>query len=94
MSTVDRNILRLALFELLYRADIPAKVSINEAVDLGKKYGSEDSGAFINGILDRIRVDLEAGTLKVATAPEQRLGDRPQRRDDMGTSRHGNAETR
>ena len=79
MSAVDRNILRLAIFELLYRADIPAKVSINEAVDLGKKYGSEDSGSFINGILDRIRVDLEEGTLKVATAPEQRLGDLPQR---------------
>lgn len=75
MSAVDRNILRLAIFELLYRADIPAKVSINEAVDLGKKYGSEDSGSFINGILDRIRVDLEEGTIKVATAPEQRLGD-------------------
>jgi len=79
MSAVDRNILRLAIFELLYRADIPAKVSINEAVDLGKKYGSEDSGSFINGILDRIRVDLEEGTLKVATAPEQRLGDPTQR---------------
>jgi len=75
MSAVDRNILRLAIFELLYRPDIPAKVSINEAVDLGKKYGSEDSGSFINGILDRIRVDLEEGTLEVATAPEQRLGD-------------------
>jgi N utilization substance protein B len=84
MSAVDRNILRLAIFELLYRVDIPAKVSINEAVDLGKKYGSEDSGSFINGILDRIRVDLEAGTLKVASAPEQRLGDPTQRGDDTG----------
>jgi N utilization substance protein B len=59
MPTVDRNILRLAIYELLYRSDIPAKVSINEAVDLGKKYGSEDSGPFINGILDRIRLYLE-----------------------------------
>lgn len=59
MPTVDRNILRLAIYELLYRPDIPAKVSINEAVDLGKKYGSEDSGSFINGILDRIRLYLE-----------------------------------
>ena len=59
MPTVDRNILRLAIYELLYRPDIPAKVSINEAVDLGKKYGSEDSGSFINGILDRIRLHLE-----------------------------------
>jgi N utilization substance protein B len=82
MSAVDRNILRLAIFELLYRADIPAKVSINEAVDLGKKYGSEDSGSFINGILDRIRVDLEEGALKVATTPEQKLGDPTQGRVD------------
>ena len=59
MPTVDRNILRLASFELLYRPDIPAKVSINEAVDLGKKFGSEDSGSFVNGILDRIRLHLE-----------------------------------
>ena len=59
MPAVDRNILRLAIYELLYRPDIPAKVSINEAVDLGKKYGSEDSGSFINGILDRIRLHLE-----------------------------------
>ena len=59
MPAVDRNILRLAIYELLYRPDIPAKVSINEAVDLGKKYGSEDSGSFINGILDRIRLYLE-----------------------------------
>jgi N utilization substance protein B len=82
MSAVDRNILRLAIFELLYRADIPAKVSINEAVDLGKKYGSEDSGSFINGILDRIRVDLEEGALKVTTGPEQKLGDPTQGRVD------------
>jgi N utilization substance protein B len=59
MPTVDRNILRLAVFEFLYRPDIPSKVSINEAVDLGKKFGSEDSGSFINGILDRIRLHLE-----------------------------------
>lgn len=61
MPAVDRNILRLAIYELIYRPDIPAKVSINEAVDLGKKYGSEDSGSFINGILDRIRLHLEGG---------------------------------
>ncbi len=59
MSMVDRNILRLSVFELLNRPDIPAKVSINEAVDLGKKFGSEDSGSFINGILDGIRLHLE-----------------------------------
>lgn len=55
MNLVDRNILRMAIFELLYCNDIPPKVTLNEAVDLGKRYGSEDSGSFINGILDRIQ---------------------------------------
>jgi transcription antitermination factor NusB len=54
IARVDRSILRIALYELLYRDDIPPKVTINEAVDLGKKFGSEESGAFINGILDKI----------------------------------------
>lgn len=54
MPRVDRNILRLAIFELVYCKDIPPKVTINEAVELGKKFGTEDSGPFINGILDGI----------------------------------------
>ncbi len=54
MSKVDRNIMRIALYEMLHRKDIPPKVSINEAIDLGKEYGTEDSGAFINGILDHV----------------------------------------
>lgn len=54
MATVDRNILRLASFELLYRSDIPPKVAINEAVELAKKYGDVDSGKFVNGVLDKI----------------------------------------
>jgi transcription antitermination factor NusB len=54
IAKVDRTILRMALYELLYREDIPPKVTINEAVDLGKKFCSEESGAFINGILDKI----------------------------------------
>jgi N utilization substance protein B len=54
MSRVDRNILRLAVFELLYCDDIPPRVTLNEAVDLGKRFGTEESGAFINGILDNI----------------------------------------
>jgi len=54
MSRVDKNILRLATFEVLYMKDIPPKVSLDEAVELGKKYGTEDSGAFINGVLDKI----------------------------------------
>jgi N utilization substance protein B len=58
IDVIDRNILRMALFELLYCQDIPPKVTINEAIDLGKRYGSEDSGSFINGILDRIQNEL------------------------------------
>lgn len=54
MNVVDRNILRLAAFELLYSPDVPYKVAINEAVELGKTYGTEDSPSFINGILDSI----------------------------------------
>ena len=57
IATVDRNILRQAIFELLYRPDIPPKVSINEAIELGKKYSTSNSGGFINGILDRIKRD-------------------------------------
>jgi N utilization substance protein B len=54
MSKVDRSILRMAVFELLYCRDIPPKVTLNEAIDLGKVYGSENSGSFINGILDAL----------------------------------------
>lgn len=55
MPVINRNILRIAVFELLYRDDIPPKVSINEAIELGKRYSTERSGAFINGILDHIK---------------------------------------
>jgi transcription antitermination protein NusB len=54
MAKVDRNVLRLAAYELLHRPDVPVKVAINEAIELGKKFGSESSGAFINGVLDKI----------------------------------------
>jgi transcription antitermination protein NusB len=58
IAAVDRNILRLAIFEMLYRDDIPPIVSINEAVDIAKKFSTRESGAFVNGILDRLRADL------------------------------------
>jgi transcription antitermination factor NusB len=54
MAAIDRTILRLAVFELLHRDDIPPKVSINEYIDIAKKFSTEDSGSFVNGILDRI----------------------------------------
>lgn len=58
MSLIDRNILRIATFELLYCSETPPKVVLNEAIDLGKRFGSDDSGSFINGILDRVQRDL------------------------------------
>ena len=58
MSRIDRNVLRVGVFELKYRPDIPKKVSINEAVELGKNFGTEESSAFVNGLLDRVAVAL------------------------------------
>lgn len=58
MSRIDRNVLRLATFELKFREDIPRKVTLNEAIELGKTFGNEESSKFINGLLDRIAVAL------------------------------------
>ena len=58
IAAVDRNILRLAMYEMLFRDDIPPVVSINEAVDIAKKFSTKESGAFVNGILDRLKADL------------------------------------
>jgi N utilization substance protein B len=58
IAPVERNILRLAAYELRFRDDIPERVAINEAIELAKLYGSEESGAFVNGILDQIRLHL------------------------------------
>ena len=69
MSKVDRSILRMAVYELLYCADIPPKVTLNEAIDLGKIYGSENSGSFINGILDALY-----GKLQVSEKKLEKLG--------------------
>ena len=54
MAKVDRSVLRVAVYELCFRQDIPKKVTLNEAVELGKRFGTEESSAFINGVLDRI----------------------------------------
>jgi N utilization substance protein B len=58
IAAVDRNILRLAIYEMLYREDIPPVVSINEAVDIAKKFSTQDSGKFVNGILDKVKSEL------------------------------------
>ncbi len=59
MAKVDRNVLRLAAWELV-KGDAPVKVIINEAIELGKKYGSESTGAFVNGVLDKVAQGLPA----------------------------------
>ncbi|MBE0466249.1 MAG: transcription antitermination factor NusB [Candidatus Desulforudis sp.] len=59
IANVDRNIIRIALFELLFRTDIPANVAVNEAIELAKAYGTEDSGRFVNGILGKVIEQLE-----------------------------------
>lgn len=60
MAVIDRNVLRIATYELLFCDDIPPKVSINEAVDLAKKFGDTESGKFVNGILDKINKEEAA----------------------------------
>jgi len=61
MPIVDRNILRIAVYEFMHLTDVPFKVVIDEAVELAKRYGSEESGAFVNGILDRARKCAQPG---------------------------------
>lgn len=59
LSRVDRQILRLAAYEMIFREDIPAKVAVNEAIELSKHFGTEESGKFVNGVLGRMIQDLE-----------------------------------
>jgi N utilization substance protein B len=58
ISAVDRNILRMAIYEMLYAEDVPPIVAINEAIDIAKKFGTDESGKFVNGVLDRVKLDL------------------------------------
>ena len=62
MAVIDRNVLRFAAYELLYEKDIPPKVSINEAIDIAKKFGGPDSGKFVNGVLDKINKTERKGS--------------------------------
>ncbi len=61
LAVVDRNLLRLAVFEMLFRDDIPVPVSINEAIEIAKDFGTPDSPKFVNGVLDRIRKEYASG---------------------------------
>jgi N utilization substance protein B len=67
MATVDRNVLRLALYELLHGGGTPPAVVLDEAIELAKKFGNADSGPFVNGILDAVRRQMEDGTLPPVT---------------------------
>lgn len=57
IAFVDKNILRIGIYEMLFSEDVPPKVAIDEAIELAKKYGNEDSGNFVNGVLDRVFKD-------------------------------------
>lgn len=72
MAVVDRNILRLSAFELTFRSDIPPKVSINEAVELAKRYSTAEAGKFVNAILDKIKADPAPSAIKAK--PELKEG--------------------
>jgi N utilization substance protein B len=68
ISAVDRNILRLAIYEMLHCPEVPPVVSINEAIEIAKKYSTDDSGKFVNGVLDRIRARLPRPARTVTTS--------------------------
>jgi len=73
LSRVDHNVLRIALYELLFMSDIPARVTMDEAIELAKRYGDIESGRFVNGVLDEI-----AGRLGLKQKLEDRIGSRPE----------------
>ncbi len=75
MSRVDRNVMRIALYEMLYRTDIPPVVSIDEAVDISKLFGTDISGRFVNGILDKISGTLDRPSREVAGSHDQDRND-------------------
>ena len=71
MAVVDRNILRFAVYELIYLNEIPPKVTINEAVNIAKKYSQDEAGKFVNGILDKIN-HTEVNKPEIAIAPKKK----------------------
>ena len=72
MAVVDRNILRVAVYELAWLPETPSVVVLDEAIEVGKKYGSEQSGSFINGILDSVRKRIERGEVPSARSTGER----------------------
>ncbi|MEI6871918.1 MAG: transcription antitermination factor NusB, partial [Verrucomicrobiota bacterium] len=68
IAAVDRNILRLAVFEIVHTREVPPVVAINEAIELAKQFGSEDSGRFVNGLLDKVRAEFPRPAREAARA--------------------------
>lgn len=75
MANVDRNVMRLATYEILYRTDIPGRVSLNEAIELAKRFGGEDSAKFVNGILDRVVDSISKIEQKAPSLTEKQVQD-------------------
>jgi len=73
ITTVDRNVLRMGVFELMWNTDIPSKVAINEAIEVAKAFGGESSGKFVNGVLGAVyRAQIEKGVVKEADKPKEK----------------------
>jgi transcription antitermination factor NusB len=94
LASIDRNVVRIGVYELLFRDDIPPQVTINEAIELAKRYSTEKSGAFVNGILDRIRERndgkpprprKQADDVMVTSLAPQPEGETDETTDDGGT---------
>ena len=78
LNMVDRNILRLAVYEMFYNMDVPPVVAINEGIELAKAFGGEDSGKFVNGLLDKIKLDVTR-PLRDAPGAKKQWQPKPQR---------------
>ena len=70
MACVDRNVIRLGIHELLHCPEVPAKVAINEAIEIGKRFSTQNTGGFVNGILDRVRIDYAGKPEPVLTSTD------------------------
>ena len=84
MPAVDRNILRLSGFELLHSADVPVRVALNEAIELGKRYSTANSGAFVNGILDQLKRQRPFPEEPAAAPDDQDVEEEPPTHDAAG----------
>ncbi|MBC8404582.1 MAG: transcription antitermination factor NusB [Planctomycetes bacterium] len=91
MAYLDRNILRIALYELLFQTDVPFKVVINEAIDMAKRYSTSQSGSFVNGILDRAAVLIKEARAKGTTSIPSAPADSSESASKLAAAESGNA---